>query len=402
MKPLLHQQINRRLLLLALAVATLGSLLLASVSGLLVLRVTLNEAQKQVASVERKLSSIATSFLPLYEVQRQLQLAATSERLRSVLLLNDQGQVLAASDSALVGMHVQDLRVGRDSGALPPHWLSCLQQHSSDPCRMGRSSSVFIGPLPWVGGDHLIRFIALPLALEGQQALAEHGWLLIEVDLHLLLLQSLRLVLLVFVCGLVPLFLTASALVLVMRRQLLPELLALAQTDGLSGVFNRRAFLEVATARLEHHRSLQLPVVVALIDIDHFKQINDTYGHAAGDEVIRCMAVFLRASLRRTDLVGRLGGDEFAVLVEAAAEPAFDLMNRLCRKAAQQPWLLADGRQVGLSLSAGIVAMGFSCSSTSQELLALLLEEADAALYEAKRQGRNRVVTQNNPPSASS
>jgi diguanylate cyclase (GGDEF)-like protein len=192
---------------------------------------------------------------------------------------------------------------------------------------------------------------------------------------------------LVFLAGLVPLFFTAAALVLVVRRQLLPELISLAQTDSLSGVLNRGAFLEAAGQRLEL-RAVDQPLVVALIDIDHFKTINDTYGHAAGDEVIRRMADFLNGAVRRGDLVGRLGGDEFALVVGAAAPQAHDLLERLRQRVAAHRWTLADGSEPQLTLSIGMVEQG----SEGRTQLGELLQAADAALYVAKDQGRNQVM----------
>jgi diguanylate cyclase (GGDEF)-like protein len=233
----------------------------------------------------------------------------------------------------------------------------------------------------------MILVVRTPLALEGLPAFGQQGLLVIELDLQPLVGQALQLTGLVFLAGLVPLFLTGAALVLVVRRQLLPELISLAQTDSLSGVLNRGAFLEAAAQRLEL-RGLEQPWVVALIDIDHFKTINDTYGHAAGDEVIRRMAEFLNGALRRGDLVGRLGGDEFALLVSAAAPQAHELLERLRQRVATHRWTLADGREPQLTLSIGMVEQG----SEGRHQLGELLQAADAALYVAKDQGRNQVM----------
>jgi diguanylate cyclase (GGDEF)-like protein len=92
-------------------------------------------------------------------------------------------------------------------------------------------------------------------------------------------------------------------------------LFSLVQTDPLSGVLNRRAVFEAVTHRHEQAAATDQPEVVALIDVDHFKQINDTHGHAAGDAVIQAIAGLLEHGVRRSDLVGRLGGDEFALLL---------------------------------------------------------------------------------------
>jgi diguanylate cyclase (GGDEF)-like protein len=384
----LRQRVNRSLLGLALAAAALGSTLLATVSGVLVLQATVAEAEKQAGAIERDLVSSLTSFQPLYEVQRQLQLAASSRQLRSALLLNRSGVVLAASDNALVGRRVSSLTITEGLGDLPRHLQRCLAGGLVGACGGASHVSEFDGPLPWIGGDHLIRFITTPLALEGSQAFAQQGLLVIEVDLQPLVSHAALLTLQVFLAGLAPLFLTAGALVLVVRRQLLPELISLAQTDSLSGVLNRRAFLEAAAQRLETSGSLPHSAVVALIDIDHFKTINDNFGHAAGDEVIRRMADFLNTAVRRSDLVGRLGGDEFALLVGASGRQAHELLDRLRQRVAAQRWILADGRELHCTLSIGMV----ECGSEGRYQLGELLQAADAALYVAKDQGRNQVM----------
>ncbi|MEY3545263.1 MAG: hypothetical protein RLZZ106_732 [Cyanobacteriota bacterium] len=383
----LRERVNRRLLVIALAAAALGSTALASVSGALVLQATLKEADNHARTIERDLAGSVTSFQPLYEVQRQLQLAASSRELRSALLLNHQGVVLAASDNALVGRSVQELRRDDGLGDLPSHLRACFPAAASGFCAVDRSSNLLDGPIPWIGGDHMIRVLPTPLALEGLPVFGQQGLLVIELDLQPLVGQALQLTGVVFLAGLVPLFLTAAALVLVVRRQVLPELISLAQTDSLSGVLNRGAFLEAAGHRLGLHSSEQ-PMVVALIDIDHFKTINDTYGHAAGDEVIRRMADFLNGAVRRGDLVGRLGGDEFALLVAAAAPQAHDLLERLRQRVAAHHWTLADGSEPQLTLSIGMVAQG----SEGRHELGELLQAADAALYVAKDQGRNQVM----------
>lgn len=387
MKGLLRQRVNRRLLWIALAAAALGSTALASVSGALVLQSTIQELEKHARTLERDLSGNVTSFQPVYEVQRQLQLAASSRELRSALLLDHRGLVLAASDNALVGKRVQDFSSADDLGDLGAHLRACLAPRQGGFCTPDRPSVLLTGPIPWVGGDHMVRVLPTPLALEGLPAFGQQGLLVIDLDLQPLVGRALQLTGLVCLLGVLPLFLTTGALVLVVRRQLLPELISLAQTDSLSGVLNRGAFLEAADERLELP-GFDQPIVVALIDIDHFKTINDTYGHAAGDEVIRRMADFLNGAVRRGDLVGRLGGDEFALLVTASAPQAHELLERLRQRVASQRWTLADGSEPQLTLSIGMVEKG----SEGRQHLNELLQAADAALYVAKDQGRNQVM----------
>lgn len=384
---LLHSRVNRQLLLLSLGAAAVGSASLALVSAALVLGLTTRQAEQAARLIERDLISNLTSFQPVYEVQRELQLQTATGQLRQALVLDQRGQVIAASDQVLVGQSITALATRPPAGTLGPHLRDCRAEAQGLRC-LEQPQSLFDGPLPWVGGEHLVRFTPTPLALAGESRFAQRGTLILDVDLQPQLRQAGTLALQLFVAGLLPLFLTSASLALVVRRRVLPVLLSLAQTDALSGVLNRRAFLETVTHRLERAISAERPAVVALIDVDHFKQINDTYGHAAGDAVIQAMAGMLEHGVRRSDLVGRLGGDEFALLIEASAAQAHQLLERLRSRVAAQPLVLADGQQVPLTLSIGMAACGGSRGHRLQDLLAA----ADASLYLAKDLGRNRVV----------
>lgn len=395
MKALLRSRINRRLLLLSLAAAAAGSASLALVSAVLVLGLTTRQAEQGAQLVERDLISSLTSFQPIYEVQRKLQLKTAAGQLREALVVDQRGLVIAAHDQALVGESIRVLgRSGRAGPAsletLAPQLAACAPEAQGLAC-LERRLSRFGGPLPWVGGEDLVRFTPTPLALVGARGFSQRGTLVLAVDLQPQLLQAATLALQLFAAGLLPLFLTCAALVLVVQRRVLPELLSLAQTDALSGVLNRGAFLETVGWRLERAASLGLPAAVALIDVDHFKQINDGFGHAAGDAVIQAMAALLERGVRRSDLVGRMGGDEFALLLEAAPEQARELLERLRGRVAAEPIRLGDGRAVPITLSIGLA------SRAGGEGLQELLAVADASLYLAKERGRNRVVDLDSP-----
>jgi diguanylate cyclase (GGDEF)-like protein len=384
---LLPGRIHRRLLGLSLLAAAAGSAALALVSAALVLGQTTRQAEQVAVLIERDLITSLTSFQPIYEVQRQLQLKTASGQIRQALVVDQRGRVIAASDQALVGQLITTLATQPMSGTLAPHLRDCAPQAEGLAC-LDQQLSLFDGPLPWVSGEHLVRFTPTPLALAGGSGFAQRATLILDVDLLPQLLQTGQLALRLFATGLLPLFVTCAALALEVRRRLLPELLHLAQRDALSGVLNRRAFLETAAYRLERAASLAQPAVVALIDVDHFKQINDTFGHAAGDAVIQAMATLLEGGVRRSDLVGRLGGDEFALLIESAPAQARELLERLRSQVARAPIALADGGQVPITLSIG---MASSDGGRAQPLEALLAD-ADASLYLAKDQGRDRVM----------
>lgn len=384
---LLPGRVRRRLLLFTLVAAAVGSASLALVTAVLVLGFTSRQAEQSAQRLERDFTASLTSFQPIYDVQRRMQLEAAAGQLQHALVVDQHGRVIAASNQALVGESLLVL-ASLANARSPLHFLDHCGLRALGLACLDRRSSHFQGPLPWVGGEHLVRFTPVPLALAGSGTLPQHGTLITELDLQPLLQQAGLLALQVFALGLVPLTLTCACLVLVVRQRLFPELLNLAQTDALSGVMNRRAFLEALAYRLEQVEGTAQPAVVALIDVDHFKQVNDTYGHAAGDEVIRAIAAVLEHGVRRSDLVGRLGGDEFALWLEVSAPQARQLLERLRSRVAGQPIVLADGQRLPITLSIGMATSGGSFGNRLQELLAA----ADASLYVAKDQGRNRVV----------
>lgn len=169
------------------------------------------------------------------------------------------------------------------------------------------------------------------------------------------------------------------------RKRLEHGLRELAQTDPLTGLLNRRCFIERASVALMEARTLRAPLAVLLFDIDHFKQVNDSHGHAAGDAMLCHLARVTRQQLRGDDLFARIGGDEFAVLLTGAAD-ARAVAARLPQRVAATP-LNFEGRDLVCAISLGaavVIADDHDIDSA--------LRQADAALYEAKRQGRGRAV----------
>jgi len=159
-----------------------------------------------------------------------------------------------------------------------------------------------------------------------------------------------------------------------------------AMTDPLTGLLNRRAFLADAETLLQQQIARDRPIAVLLIDLDHFKSINDRFGHAVGDKVLQIFAKTMRAGLRQTDLVGRLGGEEFTVvLADASIDNAYLVADRL-RKAFAAAAAVVDGETVHATASIGV-----SVIVDPRQDLAKLITLADQALYLAKARGRNRV-----------
>ena len=170
---------------------------------------------------------------------------------------------------------------------------------------------------------------------------------------------------------------------------------ALSLTDGLTGLANRRGFdaaLEKEVARAKRYKR---SFALLMADVDHFKGVNDEYGHAAGDQVLRETAHSIFEWLRRSDTGARYGGEEFAVvLLDNDAEDAHTVAERWRGIVEGTTHELPDGRRCSVTVSVGIAV--WSAGYDSAEAM---LEAADAALYRAKGEGRNRVVVADPPPS---
>jgi diguanylate cyclase (GGDEF)-like protein len=159
-----------------------------------------------------------------------------------------------------------------------------------------------------------------------------------------------------------------------------------AMVDPLTGIANRRAFLHDAALLAKRHASHPRPTAVLLIDLDHFKSINDRFGHALGDSVLELFSDSARKTVRSTDLIGRLGGEEFAsVLYDTSRDKAVAVADRMRETFAQRAQDV-NGRPVCATVSIGIV----HCDGPVLDVPALLAQ-ADQALYCAKERGRNRV-----------
>ena len=159
----------------------------------------------------------------------------------------------------------------------------------------------------------------------------------------------------------------------------------LASTDSLTGIYNQRAFLEKAQRRIAIAAQHHWPITVLMIDIDHFKQVNDRFGHAKGDQVICSVADTCSSTLRKYDLVGRFGGEEFAVLLcNTPLDKAHAIAEHL-RQTVEQRWSLDQLDPLHVTISIGIAAMQLD------DPIEATLKRADQALYLAKAKGRNRV-----------
>ena len=171
------------------------------------------------------------------------------------------------------------------------------------------------------------------------------------------------------------------------QQDLLRQLYESSTQDALTGVCNRRHFTDRLAAEVAFSRRHETALGLVLIDIDHFKRINDEFGHAAGDAVLRQLGATMQRQLRTEDIIARIGGEEFAVILRGIAiEGCARLADRLRSVVAAAQFLFENGR-LPVTISLGCASL--RGSETTANMLSRL---ADARLYEAKRQGRNRVV----------
>lgn len=166
------------------------------------------------------------------------------------------------------------------------------------------------------------------------------------------------------------------------------ELRTMSRVDGLTGLYNRRYWQERFDSNFKLAKRRESPVTAMMLDIDHFKAVNDTFGHQAGDKVIQKLAEVIRENLRETDIAGRYGGEEFAiVLVDTDQSSAKSVAERI-RVMASECAVEHEGHTITFTVSVGLAVFSNQHRSAMQ-----WLEMADQALYEAKQSGRNRVIS---------
>jgi len=178
------------------------------------------------------------------------------------------------------------------------------------------------------------------------------------------------------------------------RVMVLEKALALASTDELTGLTNRRGFYERFESEIERARRNQTTLGVALIDVDHFKKLNDTYGHLNGDLVLKTLAKCFKESFRKSDLVSRFGGEEFAIILpDTNVKSAGDLMERIRKKIASLKMTSIEGHPLKTSCSIGLVQVStdHDLSEPVDTIISRALAQADERLYKAKESGRNQV-----------
>jgi diguanylate cyclase (GGDEF)-like protein len=180
--------------------------------------------------------------------------------------------------------------------------------------------------------------------------------------------------------------LAAHAAIALDNAQLFSQVQKLAITDSLTEVYNRRHFFDIAQKEFQRSVRYQHPLSVIMLDIDHYKFINDTYGHVVGDLALKAIAHQLQENIRETDTLGRYGGDEFSILLtETDLDGALEIAERI-RSTINQKCIKVDIYEFSFTISLGVASLNQSMTDLSQ-----LLMTADLALYDAKKLHRNQV-----------
>lgn len=183
---------------------------------------------------------------------------------------------------------------------------------------------------------------------------------------------------------------SAHAAAALRNARLHQQISQMAVTDSLTGIYNRRYFFEIAEKEFRESIRYKRPLSVVIFDLDHFKKVNDTFGHARGDEILRAVVQRCAASVRHPDTIGRYGGEEFVILLpETDGEQGLNLIERLRHELASTP--------VETDTAPAFVTASFGIASLAPDVtdLLTLLNRADRALYYAKQTGRNRCVLWN-------
>lgn len=173
------------------------------------------------------------------------------------------------------------------------------------------------------------------------------------------------------------------------RKKAEQQLTELATRDELTGLFNRRKILEILKSEMDRAARYNAPLTLCIVDIDHFKVVNDTHGHNAGDIVLKCLADTIRKKVRITDNVGRYGGEEFCIILpHTTTSQSRCILERIRQTISSMTFMLDAGTEISLSISLGQVQYNPEIKEIRE-----LINLADTALYEAKQSGRNRLCT---------
>lgn len=232
---------------------------------------------------------------------------------------------------------------------------------------------------------------ALTMAAHAVFMLSARPWVLItegDPTNHRFILNSL-----IPLESLVFYLLQTVTIILLVVEHLSAKLIAQSEIDPLTQVFNRRAFMTLLHKVRSQWERQRLPLVLMMIDLDHFKRINDSWGHKAGDHVLRRFAQLAATVLRNEDVMGRLGGEEFCIALTGVHLSEAQWIGERLREACEKETILFEGTHIGFTISAGIALVKVG------DTLEAAIHHADQAMYSAKRVGRNRVEFASERPS---
>lgn len=191
-----------------------------------------------------------------------------------------------------------------------------------------------------------------------------------------------------FLLGMIVIIMTSIGFLLLYKERAEDDAQRQAATDPLTETFNRRMFLELGAKEVARSRRSHVPLSLIMMDLDHFKKVNDKHGHAAGDEVLRRFVDVTNICLRREDMLVRYGGEEFCVLLPEVSDLQAEALAERIRYAVEHATFRYRDQVIPTTVSVGVASL----RGDEDETLAELLQRADEALYAAKNGGRNRVV----------
>ncbi|GAB4482767.1 MAG: hypothetical protein OHK006_01910 [Thermodesulfovibrionales bacterium] len=312
-------------------------------------------------------SAQLTSSLKAGEIGRNLCEAAQEiEKSRAFFFLAEGGQFLLAHHTG----EFSDRRQRFDfAGTIINLAIENRQSFYVGDARQYRKENI----MPFLN-DVVRSLIAIPLVSEDRV----YG-LFIMVSEAVDFLDPVQIDLITVLCN--------QASTSVANAQLHAEIERMATTDGLTGLFNHRSFQEKLTEEIRRMKRYNEPVSLLLTDIDHFKKVNDTYGHPAGDQVLRGVARMIREAIRDIDIPARYGGEEFAVILPKTVDRDARVIAERIRRMVMDSTFTADGKTLKVTISIGVASAPADADAKED-----LIENTDKALYHAKHNGRNQTV----------
>jgi diguanylate cyclase (GGDEF)-like protein/PAS domain S-box-containing protein len=185
-----------------------------------------------------------------------------------------------------------------------------------------------------------------------------------------------------------PIFIEGMARDVTERKRMEDQLVALSRTDGLTGVYSRRHFMDKSEEVINMMKRYRHPASMMIADLDHFKAVNDNYGHHAGDLALKAFTDVCRQEIRESDILGRLGGEEFGLMLPETTIQQAQILAERIRKSVEDIVIKVDSESIRLTVSIGRVKL-----NTDDTTLDVVMGCADRAMYQAKALGRNQVVT---------